>query len=162
MRPNSRTSFFLLSGSVIGCHILQLSLFITILDAIYPRTRPLYIFLGRDATLTHSHLPHLLTYFHCNGRRFSLFWFGSLVLGLVEGFNGMEDGPSYSTSDICRVFLTPYLILLILSHPRYHVHSVTPVLRSPKIFMTPGLQQHIFPTIGRCRWLARWPCCYSH
>jgi hypothetical protein len=92
MRPNSRTSFFLLSGSVIGCHILRLSLFfITILDAIYPRTRPLSIFLGRGH-YSYTFIPTSSPYFHCNGRRFSLFWFGSLVLGLVEGFNGMEDG----------------------------------------------------------------------
>jgi hypothetical protein len=54
--------------------------------------------------------------------------FGSLVLGfgLVEGFNGIEDGPSYPNSDIRRV----------------HFLSHYPVLRRS----CPGLQEHIFPS----------------
>jgi hypothetical protein len=95
--------FFLLSGSVISCHTLRLSLFfITILDVIYipQKQTTFYFFLGRDDayTLIHTYVETLISSsllsLQCTAFLFVLFWFSSLVLGLVEGFewNGMEDG----------------------------------------------------------------------
>jgi len=112
---------FFFSGSVIGwSYIVDLSFSITILDVIYLRTRfMLYIFFfpGRNSTRsTHLYLQLYIETFISSPFLLSLqwtaflfvldLWFGSLVLGLVEGFDGMEDGSSYPTlspSDIRRV-----------------------------------------------------------
>ena len=137
MRPNSWTFLFSFSGSVIGCQILRKEtlFFITILDMIYPRTRPRFAFFWDGTyTLTHSYLRIIetpisfLTSIAMDGVSLCFpFWLGSLVLGSVEGFNGMEwkMGSSYPTSDVCRALqrLRPSYLIIRSLPPALHLLS---------------------------------------
>jgi hypothetical protein len=145
MRPNSRSSFLYFFRICDWLsYIAALTRFHYYPGCDIPQNQTtLYMFLGRDytTTLTYSYLrrnPHLFfPYFHCNGRRFSLFCFGlALVLGLVEGFNGME---WKMVQAIPLPIYAEYLNVFA-----YHTLALP----------TAVLQQHIFLTIGRCMWLA--------